>query len=884
MRIFRRRKFESDMDVELRAHIDAYIDDLVRSGLNRTEAERRARVEFGSVEAAKDKCRQAWGLHRMDELRADLRFALRGLRKNPGFAAIAILSLALGIGANTAIVGLVDAVMLRLLPVRDPGRLVFVQTAGSVGRDGPPYPYFELVRDRARSFEAVAAFSASNMEIVIDSAREQLRGVWVSGNFYEMLGVAPVIGRTMMAADDQTPGRGGPDGPVVVISRAYWQARFGGDPGVVGRRVKAFGDVATIVGVMPSDLMSPEPGRPIDIAMPMILSDPVKMRDRSSLWLEVIARLKPAVTMEQARAECSALFQGYVADLQISAEVRRLLFDHMELTPAAQGLGGLRRQFSQPLTAMTILAGLVLLAACVNVANLMLARAAAHQRDIAVRLAVGAGRGRIIRQTLTEAILLVGSGAALGIVLARQGEAAVVAFFAEGNDKIVLDLALNLRMLLFTVAVTMLTGLACGILPALRSSRVDPAAGLQSGSRSVTGNRVSLRLGRALVVLQVALSTLLLAGAGLFMRSLRQLESVDLGFTREGMVTMEVTPEGQLFGTPQWSMAHTQMLERVRRIPGVRSASWATMNPFSGRDRGAILDVPGAAPRTLRDKEIHLAAVSPEYFETLGIPLQLGRRFTARDDAAAAKVAILNETAARFYFAGANPIGTKVRFANYPSRDLLYEIVGVAKDARHNTLRERQARFIYLPIPQHLDRINRLGLAVRCAGDPATFITPVRREVLGVRATVLITNVSTMENQVRQSLRNERLVGALSSGFGALALALACIGLYGILSYAVTRRTSEIGIRMALGATGGEMVWLILRQAMMLAVSGTVIAAPAVLGLGRVSRTFLYSVDPFDLPAFVGAFLVMFIFAVIAGFVPAQRAGRLDPMSALRAE
>ncbi|MEX2261045.1 MAG: ABC transporter permease [Bryobacteraceae bacterium] len=884
MRIRRRKQFEDDMDAELRFHVESYVDDLIRSGFSPAEAERRARIEFGSVETKKDECRQAWGLQRLDELRADLRLTFRTIRQNPGFAAIAILSLALGIGANTAIFGVFDAVMLRLLPVRDPGQLVFVQSAGTKGRDGQPYPCFELIRDRARSFAAVSAFSPSDMELTADHGRELARGVWVSGNFYEALGVRPLIGRTLTASDDQTPGKGGPDGPVAVISRASWQQRFGGDPAVVGRTIYLYEHAVTIVGVMPTETMSLEPGRPVEIAVPMMLSNPAMLRDRTSAWLQVVGRLKPAVRAEQARAESDGLFQAYMADVQISEQIRRMLFQRIELAPAGQGLGGLRRQFSKPLTALMILAGLVLLAACVNMTNLMLARAMARQRDFAVRLAIGAGRGRLVRQHLTESLVLVGAGATLGIVLAHLGEMALAAFFAEGNNKIVLDLSLNVRMLLFTLSVAVLSGLALGIVPAMRAARLDPAAGLHGGSRGIAGNRVSLRLGRALVVVQVALSMVLLAGAGLFIRSLRQLESVDLGFAREGILTMEVTPERQLFGSSEWLAMQTDIIDRVRQIPGLRSASWATMNPLSGRDRGAILEVPGFVPRTETDKHIHLAAISPEYFDTLGVPMRLGRGFSARDHGSAPKVAILNETAARFYFGNANPIGRKVRFTNYPSRDLLYEVVGVVRDAKHDSLREPASRFIYLPIPQSVDRINRLALAARCSGDAITFAAPVRQQIQSVRSTLLIDNVSTMEKQIEQALLRERLVAALSTTFGTVALVLACIGLYGILAHAVTRRTNEIGIRMALGATRSGVVWLVLREAFALAGGGIVIGLPVVLALGQVTKASLYGVEPFDPLAFASAALLLLLFTALAATLPGRRASLLDPTSALRRE
>ena len=889
--VFDRKRLESEMDAELQQHMAAYSDDLVRSGVSRAEAERRARIEFGSVLSVKEECRQAWGLRWMDELREDLRLTSRTLRQSPGFAATAILSLALGIGANTAIFGLVDAVILRTLPVREPDRLVFIENVGTQGRnDGPPYPCFELLRDKVESFEEVAAFSASSMELVIDGDRELARGVWVSGNFYELLGIRPLIGRTLSIIDDETIGSGGPDGPVAVISSAYWRQRFGGDPGVVGRSIQMFEQTLTIVGVMPAEAMSLEPGRPIDIAVPMMLSDPASLKQRGAWWLAVVARLKSGVHAEQARAESDVLFQAYMADLSISPEFRKRAFDHIELVSAARGMDRLRMKFSKPLTALVILAGLVLFAACANVANLMLARATARRKEFAVRLAIGAGRGRLVRQTLTEASVLVAAGSALGILLASQGAAALAAFFAEGISQIELDLSLSGRMLLFTLTVSVLTTFAFGLFPALRAAWVDPAEGLQSSSRSIGGSRLALRLGRSLVIVQVALSMVLVASAGLFIRSLQQLNSVDLGFAREGILTMEVTPEQRLSGKPEWLVKQKEILDRVRHLPGVLAASWSTMSPLSGRIQREILDVPKFTPITETDKQVHIVSVSHQYFETFSLPLLLGRVFTARDDNVAPNVAILNETAARFYFSDASPIGEMVKFPN-PGRpgeavhetNPAYEIVGVVKDAKHESVRAQAGRFIYLPIPQSFDRMKRLALAVRSTGDPTTLIAPVRSEVES-GSNLLLTNVSTMEKQVERALMNERLVSALSTTFGVLGLVLACIGLYGILAYAVTRRTSEIGVRMALGATGSGIVWLVLREALALTVGGIVVGLPAVFAIGHIAGTFLYGVEPFDFPVLVCSALLLVVFAAVAGIVPARRAAALHPMSALRCE
>jgi predicted permease len=885
MTFFRRKKFEREMDEELRFHIEARVDDLVRSGVNRAEAQHRARIEFGGIESTKDECRQSWGLQRIDELRQDVRLTFRTIRQSPGFAAIAILSLAFGIGANTAIFALVDAVMLRILPVHDPGKLVFIQNVGTEGQNGgPPYPCFELLRDHTSSFEGMAAFSPSNMEIVIDKAREQVNGLWLSGDFYNLLAVRPIVGRTLSAADDQTVGKGGPDGPVVVISQAYWQRRFGGDRTVVGRRVHMFENIVTIVGVMPDQGMSLTPGATVDIAAPMMLSSPDMLLERASWWFDVVARLKPGVQPERARAEADTLFQAFMADVHIPQEMRKQHVDHIELAPAAKGMDRLRVRFARPLMALMILVGLVLLAACANTANLMLARATARQKEFAVRVAIGAGRWRLIRQTLTEALILSGTGCLLGLLIARQGEAALAAYFAEGNSKIILDLSLNGRVLLFTLGVSLLTGLAFGLLPAFRAARVDPAAGLQSGSRSFAGTRRGLRLGRMLVMLQVALSTVLLAGAGLFIHSLRQLESVDLGFTREGILTMEVAPEHELYGKPQWFVLQREILDRVSRLPRAQSASWSSMSPMDGHNRGVIVAIASFTPRSENDKQVRLLSASPEYFATFGIPVLQGRTFTPHDDQGAPRVMMLNETAARFYFGAASPVGRIVTFPRRREGDTQYEIVGVIKDTKHNSLRGEPERFVYLPLPQSIDRINRLALAVRTSGDPMAFASAVRKEVLGVHSNLLITNISTIDKQVELSLIKERLVSTLSTAFGALALLLVSIGLYGILAYAVAMRTSEIGIRMALGATQAGILWSVLREALTLAACGIAIGIPAVLALARIAKALLFGVETFDLPVYTLAVTVLLIFAGIAAFVPARRASALDPMSALRCE
>jgi predicted permease len=487
-----------------------------------------------------------------------------------------------------------------------------------------------------------------------------------------------------------------------------------------------------------------------------------------------------------------------------------------------------------------------------------------------------------VRQTLAEAMVLVGAASVLGVALALQGQRALAALFTTASRQVVLDLSLNARVLLYTLAVSIATGCAFALLPALRAAGADPAAGLQGASRSVAGSRRALRVGRTLMVLQVSLSAVLLAGAGLFLRTLDRLQTLDPGFTAAGVLTMEVAPERSQFGTPAWLALQQHVLDQVQALPGVRAASWSTMSPFSGRDRGTGFHVPGFQSQAPRATEVHLVSVSPDYFETFDVRLASGRGFTAGDIAGGPKVAIVNETTARFYFGNRSPIGQMFAFTRQHAPD--YRIVGVVKDARHDSLRRPAGRFVYLPIRQSIDRINRLALTVRGTDDAASLIGPVQRVVRRADATLLITNVATLQQQVDRSLLTERLVSTLAGAFATVALALACIGLYGVLAYAVARRTRELGVRLALGATRGSVVWLLLREALLLAGAGSLLGVPVAVALGHLTQSLLFGVGPVDLASFAAAVLLLLLVAVLAAAVPARRASRLDPLITLRSD
>jgi predicted permease len=891
LRVSRRRAdFEREMQDEMRIHLDLYQADLRRRGVPEEEARRRAFAEFGSVDARKEECRDAVGLRLVNELRGDVSYAFRLLRRSPAFTLVALLSLGLGIGANTAIFSLIDTVLVKTLPVDDPQRLFFVDNSGgkSGGSNGPPYPCFERLRDHNRFLSSIAAFDERLFKVSIDGVPERVPGQYASGTYFDLLGVRATHGRMLTPADDSEPGRGGPHGAVAVISDGFWTRRFGRDPAVLGKNVQVGTQWVTIVGVTPPGFFGLQVGTPLDITLPMMLVQQ-GLQSKQSWWLSVIGRLAPDATAEQARADLEALWDSYLTEVGMPRD-KRGYFSGIALVPAARGANELRRTYAEPLLIVMAIVGVVLLIGCANVANLLLARATARQNEMAVRLAIGASRGRLIRQLLTEGVVLVSLGAGAGLLFAKWGASFLVAVLAGPAERLVLEPQFDLRVLGFTAGVSVTTALLFSLAPALRATRVDAAKPAAAG-----GTATHNRLGRALVVVQVTLSVLLLCGAALFLRTLHNLNRAPAGFDRDGVLTMlvEATVPGRTDPpkTPaEFRADHARLgaiwsgfIERVHEVPGVSSAAVATMSPLSGRDRGVKIEIHGPVQGPEKDRGIGINHVTDRYFETTGIRLLAGRSFTPRDRSGSLRVAILNETAARAFFGAETPLGRKVNFPGQRVQDE-FEIVGVVADTRYKDLRTPDSRMAYLPLEQAIDPITTAVVAVRGPGDVTRLAPSIRAIAIENVPGGFVTGIATMEQQVEMSLVRERMLALLATSFAALALILACIGLYGVMAYRVARRTREIGIRIAVGANQQSVVWMMVRETLLLVTIGAALGTLASLAANRYIAGQLFGVTPRDPVAIVVALSVLGIVTMVAGYVPARQASRIDPVRALRAE
>jgi predicted permease len=901
--LFGKGRREQELTEEIDAYLELLIEQKIEQGLAPGEARRAALIELGGREQIKERVREVRAGHFLETLWQDLRYALRMLRRNPGFTAVAVLSLALGIGANTAIFSLMDAVLLRMLPVNNPEQLFFLERDGApavVTMKGPnrglSHAFFEQLRAQHEALAGVCTFRGNpRVSVAVDGHAEVADVQMVSGSFYAVLGVNAILGRVLTEEDDKVPGAH----PIAVISYNYWQRRFAGDPAIVGRSIAVNGHPFTIIGVTPPDFFGVTVGEAPDLWTPAMMY--AHLRPGRSIeeyfndpLARVLARLKPEVTERQASATLTVLLQQSLmaaGGSQLSPEEQQSLRrQSIVLIPASRGLSSLRAQFSEPLRILMAVVGLVLLIACANVANLLLARATARRKEIAVRLVLGAGRLRLIRQLLTESMLLALAGGAVGLLFAWWGGSFLLALVGSGRNPVFLNLTLDARVLGFTAGASLLAGILFGLAPAWRATCVDLTPALKESARGPRGG-ARLGLGKALVVAQVALSLLLLIVAGLFVRSLAKLKSLDAGFKRENVLLVSTDPRMNGYQGRQIADLYQRVLERIKAIPGVRSASRSGEGLLGGNGRFEIgsIHVQGRPSPSHENTRMGAAynltpicQVGPEYFETVGMTILRGRGFTEQDNEKSQQaVAVVNETFARHYLGDEDPVGQRFRHGTGGSQ---IEVIGVVKDAKYDTLREQAQPTYYVSYLQFTGDWRGTTFQIRTAAEPTRIIAAVRQAVREVDPNLPLYNIKTLATQVDESLVQERLIGTVSSFFGLLSLLLAAIGLYGIIAYAVSERTHEIGIRMALGAQRGAVLRMVLRQGMTLVLLGVGLGLALSFAGTRVIASRLFDVTPTDLLTFVGVPLLLLIVALLACFVPARRATRVDPLVALRYE
>ncbi len=906
--LFRKSRKEQELAEEIDSYLEMLIEQKLKDGHNPEDARRAALIELGGREQVKEKVREARAGYYLETSWQDLRYGMQTLRRNPGFTIVAVFSLALGIGANTAIFSLMDAVLIKMLPVRNPEQLFFLENEGVPKnfKNGSRLSgaFVEQLRDQREVLAGVCAIDGfrQRINVVVDGQADVAYAQVVSGGFFSTLGVKALLGRNIAEDDDRVHGAN----PVIVISYNYWQRRFASDPAIVGRSVAVNSHPFTIIGVTPPEFFGVTVGESPDLWTTMMMIAQIYPGGSVDNYFNspvgaVLARLKPEITEQQAGAALTnLLYQSLMLPLMpdggANLSPRRQQYlrqQSVALKAASKGLSKLREQFSEPLRILMAAVGLILLIACANVANLLLARVTARQKEIAVRLALGASRFRLIRQLLTESMLLAFIGGALGLLFALWGGDFLLRLVGSGRDPVFLNLTLDLRVLGFTAVASLLAGVLFGLAPAWRATRVDVTPMLKDGARSSHGGSRP-GLGKSLVVVQVALSLLLLIGAGLFARSLGKLKSLDAGINRENVLLFSTAP--QIIGYQdrrQIADLYKRMLERIKTIPGVRSASFSLQGLLGDHGSYFSVAVQGRVERPEDNTDgpggagiPSLCEVGPEYFETVGMTILRGRDFTAQDDENAPRVAVINETFARYYFGDENPIGR--RFGNAPESSSQIEIVGVVKDAKYKSLREPALRTYYLPSFQDLSRLGQTIFQIRTAADPTGVIAAVQQAASEIDANLSLFNIKTLAKQVDESIAQERLIGAVSSFFGLLALLLAAIGLYGVMAYAVSQRTHEIGVRMALGAHRGAALRMVLRQGMKLVLIGAGLGLAASLAVTRVITGLLsgllFNVAPTDPATFIGAPILLLIVALAACYAPARQATRVDPLVALRCE
>ncbi len=874
-----RSRMESEMDAELRFHMEAFAEDLVRNGMPRAEAMRRARIEFGGVERVKEECRDKVGVSFVDSLLQDLRLALRMLRKSPGFTAVAILTLALGIGANTAIFTMTNGLMLRTLPVRDPGRLVELlhQYPGEPAFNGFSWDAFRIMRDGNRVFSDLIVDSLNVIAVRADKLQPETVFVGqVGGTFFQALGVRPAAGRLIGPEDVHT----GDHSPVAVISWPFWKSRFNLDPGIIGEKIVVGDTPLTIVGVTQRGFYGISEHARQDVWWPISLGP------SSGMWYGLLGRLKPGVSMEQARPEMAALFQRAIDRPDVDPFVRRM---KLCIEPAGNGVTTpLSQMLSTPLTVLMATVGLLMLLACANLAGLLLARGASRQHEMAVRACLGAPRARLLRQTLTESLLLSLTGCVVGIFVAYVASHALIRVFASGRFVMIAPVHFealtkpDAHVLLFTLAIALFTGLLCGAASAMSASKTEPATTLQQVSR--IGESKARRLfGKGLVASQVTLSLVLMSSAALFVEYLSHLRNLNLGFERNHLllVTLDFARSG--YNAAQFSQLSQELVMRLDAIPGVSSTTFSDMSPMQGPGAASFAS---AEDHPEKQTQVSINSVASDYFETYATPFLAGRDFSARDQAGS-PVVIINEAAARDCLGNENPIGRHITLSHVTSTkgEKTYEVVGLVRDAKYNDLQQPAPPTIYPDLLQQgYIGSEHSQLAIRTRIDPDGAASAVRQIEADVLKDVPIVRIMTMNEQIDSSIVPQRLIAMLSAGFGALAALLAAIGLYGLLAYTVAGRTHEIGVRMALGAARTHVMRVVLRDALWMVCAGFTIGAPLAFWGKRVAASLIPDLPVASLLPIVVAVAIMIAVGLLAAYLPARRAMRVDPMVALRYE
>jgi putative ABC transport system permease protein len=884
--LFRRKQADEELDEELRFHLERAIEQKMSRGLTFGEARHDALLALQGLQQRKEECREARGVSPIENLMRDIIYATRVLRKSPIFTLTAILSLTLGIGATTAIFQLLDTLRMQALPVRNPRQLVEVSFENPQFRDGVfegPYaemtaPLYTQIRDRAQGLTGIFAWGTAGFAAGAGESFQPINGLFVSGNLFQVLGVQPYRGRLFMPGDD----RRGCAATSVVLSHAFWMRQFGGRDSAVGSTVVVNNQPQVVIGVTPPEFFGMAIGERFDVASPMCTNG---LDQRDAWWLKVMGRLRPGWTREQATAQLETISPAVMQETQLTGYdpevVRKYLKLKLKVVPASTGSSALRDTYQDPLWLLLAVSAIVLAIACANLANLLLARAGTREREIAVRLALGASRGRVIRQLLTESLLLAGCGALLGSLLASVLSHLLITSLNTQTNEVFLDIRLDWHVLAFTAATAGLTCVLFGLAPALRATRTASGTALKATARGNTAGRERFGLRRILVTSQVALSLMLVVGALLFIRSLNNLMTMNTGFRQDGVLVVFTNFSSLKLPAAERPIFRSELLQQIRSVPGVEAAAGTTNVPLGGASWTLGVNSGTHEPAKSSSK---FTWISDGYFRTMGIPMLLGRDFGASDTSSSRKVAVVNEKFLSAFMPGVKPLGHTFRTVaepGYPATE--YEIIGAVRNTKYDSLRHDEPPIAYIPDLQHPAPGSWESYLIHTRAEPTTLIPAVRRAL--TRTNPQVSSVFyDLRRQIRDSLLRERLIAQLTGFFGVVALLLAAVGLYGVLSYLTVRRAKEIGIRMALGSTRSRVVRMIAGEAVMLVSIGLAIGIVLSLAAGRLAASMLYGLRPEDPFTLAAGVVVMAAIAGIASGLPALRAARVDPMSALREE